>query len=132
MDHQAGEFDRADDRGAARLDRGRSHASRPGRDSGWRDVEISIALELPASTRRSFIQAPLAEETWLHIGRSARSAAAGVADASADDARGAYLEIVTQATSGLAQAIADRLERPVVSLPHEGDRVRRAGLRTTR
>ncbi len=57
-----------------------------------------------------------AEETWLHIGRSAL-AAAGVTDASPDDARSTYFEIVTQATSGLAQAIAERLGKAVVSLP---------------
>ena len=56
------------------------------------------------------------EETWFHIGKSALLAA-GVTEASPDDARGTYLEIIGQATSGLAQAIAERLEMSVSSLP---------------
>jgi flagellar motor switch protein FliN/FliY len=56
------------------------------------------------------------EDTWAHIGRSAL-VAAGVADANPADARSAYLEILTQATSGLAQSIALRLGESVSSLP---------------
>jgi flagellar motor switch protein FliN/FliY len=41
---------------------------------------------------------------------------AGVADAGLDDARGAYLEIIAQAASGVAQALSVRLERPVATL----------------
>ena len=74
---------------------------------------LSISLDL-AGDAAVFIGA--AEETWLQIGKSALQAA-GVADAALEDARGAYLEIVTQATSGLAQAIGARIGKPVASLP---------------
>jgi flagellar motor switch protein FliN/FliY len=57
-----------------------------------------------------------AEDTWVHIGKSTLLAA-GVTDAGPDDARGAYLEIVTQATSGLATAVSLRLQESVSSLP---------------
>lgn len=56
------------------------------------------------------------EQSWQHIGRSAMLAA-GMTEVSAEDARGTYLEIVTQTASGLAQAIAGRLGRSVSSLP---------------
>ena len=69
----------------------------------------SIPVKLPASAA-IFLGAP--EESWLHIGRSAMSSA-GVADASPEDARGAYLEIVAQATSGVAQALSVRLGKSV-------------------
>ena len=75
----------------------------------WR----SIALDSAAGAE-VFIGA--AEDTWLYIGKSAL-VAAGVTEVSSGDARNTYLEIVTQSTSGLAQAIAERLERPVVSFP---------------
>jgi flagellar motor switch protein FliN/FliY len=55
-------------------------------------------------------------ESWLSIGKSALLAA-GVADATAEDARRTYLEILTQAASGLAQAIGARIGKPVASLP---------------
>jgi flagellar motor switch protein FliN/FliY len=57
----------------------------------------------------------LPAETWQALGKSAQIAA-GVDDVTADEARGACLEIVSQATSGLAQSIAARLGRPVASL----------------
>jgi len=56
-----------------------------------------------------------AEEAWLHIGKSALLAA-GVTEVTPDDARGTYLEIIGQATSGLAQAIGERLETSISSL----------------
>jgi flagellar motor switch protein FliN/FliY len=56
------------------------------------------------------------EDTWTHIGKSALLAA-GVTEVGPNDTRGAYLEILTQASSGLAQSIAGRLEKPVLSLP---------------
>ncbi len=56
-----------------------------------------------------------AEESWLQVGRSALLAA-GVTEATTEDARGTYLEIVTQAASGLAQSIAQRIDKPVASL----------------
>jgi flagellar motor switch protein FliN len=56
-----------------------------------------------------------AEQSWLHIGQCALRAA-GVTELTAADARGAYLEIVSQATSGLSQSLAARLGKPVASL----------------
>ena len=59
-----------------------------------------------------------AEESWTSIGKSALHAA-GVTEATPADMRSTYLEIVAQATSGLAQAIAGRIGKPVSSLPAE-------------
>jgi flagellar motor switch protein FliN/FliY len=56
------------------------------------------------------------EESWLKIGKAALLAA-GVTDASREDARSSYQEIVTQAASELAQSIAARIGKPVTSLP---------------
>jgi len=78
-------------------------------DARW----LSIPLDL-AGNAAVFIGA--AQESWLPIGASALQAA-GVADATVEDARGTYLEIVTQATSGLAQTIGARIGKPVASLP---------------
>jgi len=78
-------------------------------DARW----LSIPLDL-AGNAAVFIGA--AQESWLPIGTSALQAA-GVADATVEDARGTYLEIVTQATSGLAQTIGARIGKPVASLP---------------
>jgi flagellar motor switch protein FliN/FliY len=55
------------------------------------------------------------EENWSHIGKSALEAA-GLTEISTADARGTYLEIINQATSGLAQAFAARIDKPVASL----------------
>jgi flagellar motor switch protein FliN len=75
----------------------------------WHSVPLDFAADAAV-----FIGAP--QETWLHIGRSALLAA-GVTDIATEDARGTYLEIITQATSGLAQTVAERLGRAVASLP---------------
>jgi flagellar motor switch protein FliN/FliY len=74
---------------------------------------ISIPLDLPEHAA-VFIGA--AEESWLQLGKAAL-AAAGVSETTAEDARSTYLEIITQATSGLAQAIAARIGKPVACLP---------------
>ena len=74
---------------------------------------LSIPLNL-ADNAAVFIGA--AEESWLSIGKSAL-AAAGVTDATAEDARNTYLEIVRQAATGLAKSIAARIGKPVASLP---------------
>jgi flagellar motor switch protein FliN/FliY len=84
----------------------------------------AIPLNVTAGTV-VYLGAP--EESWLHIGRSALLAA-GVTDVSAEDARSTYLEIVTQATSGLAQAIAGRLGKAVVNLPAKQTRLSEGGL----
>ncbi len=55
-------------------------------------------------------------ESWLHLGRSAL-AAAGIPDSSEEDARGTYLEILTQTTSAAIQSLAERLDRSVICLP---------------
>jgi len=55
------------------------------------------------------------EENWSHVGKSALEAA-GLTDIKPADARGTYLEIINQATSGLAQAIAVKLQKQVASL----------------
>ncbi len=78
-------------------------------DALWYSFPLSLGTDAAV-----FIGAE--EETWLHMGRSAL-AAAGVTEGSPADARSAYLEILTQATSGLAQSIAERLDKPVSSLP---------------
>ena len=67
------------------------------------------------------------EDSWLHIGNSAMLAA-GVTEVSQEDARSTYLEIITQATSGLAQAIAGRLGKPVSSLPAKPIQLGQEGL----
>src|SRR5579864_6528516 len=72
----------------------------------------SISLSLPDAA--VFVGA--FEDSWMHAGKSALLAA-GVTEARPEDARGAYLEIITQAASGLAQSLADRLEKPVSILP---------------
>ncbi len=73
---------------------------------------LSIPLDLGGDAA-VFIGA--AEGTWLQIGKSALQTA-GVEDATLEDARGTYLEIVVQATSGLASAIGARLGKSVASL----------------
>jgi len=75
----------------------------------WYSIPLSLSADAAI-----FVGA--AEETWLHIGKSALLAA-GVTEVTPDDARGTYLEIVGQATSGLAQAIAEWLQTSVSSLP---------------
>jgi flagellar motor switch protein FliN/FliY len=72
-----------------------------------------------------YIGAP--EESWLHIGNFAMLAA-GVTEVSTEDARSTYLEIVTQATSGLAQAISARLGESVSSLPAKQIQLGQEGL----
>ena len=76
---------------------------------------LSIPLDLAGNAA---VLIGAARESWLPIGTSALQAA-GVADATVEDARGTYLEIVTQATSGLAQAIGARIGKPVASLPSQ-------------
>jgi flagellar motor switch protein FliN len=78
-------------------------------DALWYCFPLTISAETSV-----FIGA--VEDTWLHIGKSALLAA-GVPEASPNDARGTYLEIIGQATSTLATAIAERIESPVSSLP---------------
>lgn len=87
----------------------------------------AIPLNVTAGTV-VYVGAP--EESWLHIGKSALLAAGGI-DVSAEDARSTYLEIVTQATSGLAQTIAARLGKAVASLPAKQTRLSEAGLTET-
>ncbi len=96
---------------------------RPGVDLGSRGP--ANAAQVPAGAL--WISIPLnlgddvaifvgaAEESWLKVGRSALLAA-GVTEATTEDARGTYLEIVTQAASGMAQSIAQRIDKPVASL----------------
>jgi len=79
------------------------------RDALWLSIPLSLADD-PAF----FIGA--SEESWLKIGKAALLAA-GVTDASREDARSTYQEVVTQAASGLAQSIAARIGKPVTSLP---------------
>lgn len=76
---------------------------------------ISIGLDVGEHTT-VFIGA--AEESWRKIG-SSTLLAAGVTEGGGEDAHGAYLELVTHATAGFAQAIGARLGRPAASLPAE-------------
>jgi len=78
-------------------------------DALWYCFPLSLGADVAV-----FIGA--VEDSWLHLGRSAL-AAARVTEGSPADARSAYLEILTQAASGLAQSIAERLEKPVSGLP---------------
>jgi flagellar motor switch protein FliN/FliY len=97
---------------------------RPGLNSGSRIA--AGAPEIPAEAlwfsiplnvaENAAVLIGAAEESWLNIGKSALLAA-GVTDVTPEDARSTYLEIVTQATSGLAQSIAARVGKPVVSRP---------------
>jgi flagellar motor switch protein FliN/FliY len=75
----------------------------------WYSIPLNVAAD-------AAVFAGAVEDTWFHIGKSALLAA-GVAEVGPADARSTYLEIITQATSGLANAIAARLETPVSSLP---------------
>jgi len=75
----------------------------------WHAIPLNLAPGV-------FVYLGAPEDSWLHIGKSAMLAA-GVTEVSPEDARNTYLEIVTQATSGLAQAISTRLGKPVASLP---------------
>jgi flagellar motor switch protein FliN/FliY len=77
-------------------------------DALWYSIPLSLASDAAV-----FIGA--AEDTWVHIGKSAL-VAAGVTELAPADVRSAYLEILTQATSSLAQSIGTRLEKPVSSL----------------
>jgi flagellar motor switch protein FliN len=78
-------------------------------DALWYSISLSVGGDAAV-----FIGA--VEDTWMHVGKSAMLAA-GMAEAGAEDARSAYLEILTQATSGLAQSIGARLDKPAASLP---------------
>jgi flagellar motor switch protein FliN/FliY len=78
-------------------------------DALWYSIPLSLSADAVV-----FIGA--AEDTWLHIGKSAL-VAAGVTELAPADVRSVYLEILTQATSGLAQSIAARLEKPVTTQP---------------
>ncbi len=86
-------------------------ASNPDIPAGvlWHAIPLSLATGGVV-----YLGAP--DESWLHIGTFAMLAA-GVTEVSPEDARNTYIEIATQATSGLAQAIAGRLGKPVASLP---------------
>ena len=74
---------------------------------------VSIALNIAPDAA---ILVGASEESWINIGGTALLAA-GLDEVGRDDARGTYLEIIGQATSGLAREIAVRLETPVASLP---------------
>src|SRR2546421_11372942 len=73
-------------------------------DALWYSFPLSLGADVTV-----FIGA--VEDTWLHMGRSAL-VAAGVTEGVPADARSAYLEILTQATSELARSIAERLDKP--------------------
>jgi len=73
---------------------------------------FAIPLDL-ASNAAIFVGAT--EENWSHIGKSALEAA-GVTEINTTDARNTYLEIVNQATSGVAQAFGVKIGRTVASL----------------
>ncbi|HTM50363.1 MAG TPA: hypothetical protein VL285_16835 [Bryobacteraceae bacterium] len=74
----------------------------------WLSVPLDVAPGAAALIGMS-------EETWLAMGKSALTAA-GVDAVTPNDAKGVWVEIVSQSTSGLAESIAARLARPVASL----------------
>ena len=69
----------------------------------WHSIPLTLA-----SDAAFFVGATA--ESWLHIGKSALLAA-GIPDSSEEDARGTYLEILTQTTSAAVQSLAVRLEQ---------------------
>jgi flagellar motor switch protein FliN/FliY len=75
----------------------------------WHSIPLTLASEAAF-----FIGATT--ESWLHIGKSAL-VAAGIPDSSDADARGTFLEILTQATSAAVQSLAERLEKSIICLP---------------
>jgi flagellar motor switch protein FliN/FliY len=77
-------------------------------DTLWHAIPLNLAGAL--------VYLGASGDSWLDIGKSALLAA-GVAEVTPKNARGTYLEIVTQSTSALAEAIAVRLGRPVATLP---------------
>jgi len=98
-----------------------------------RRPELTLGASLPASTLEKAADAlwfsiPLdlapdavffigaTQENWLRIGKTALMAA-GVDEVNEADARGTYLEIVSQTTSSVAQSIALRLGKAVASQP---------------
>jgi flagellar motor switch protein FliN/FliY len=101
----------------------------------WTWLPVSSSTSAPPRTAGSISESPRCslvylgapEDSWQHIGKSAMLAA-GVTDVSSEDARSTYLEIVTQATSGLAQSIAERLGKPVATLPAKQIRLGEEGL----
>jgi len=68
---------------------------------------------------------------WEALGRRALEAA-GIAEAAPDDIRSTYKEILTQACSGVAQAVAERLGREVTLTPAEDADKPPAGAAITR
>lgn len=78
-------------------------------ETSWYAIPLNLGTDAVI-----FVGAP--EKTCFHVGKSALEAA-GVTDVSVNDARSTYLEIITQATSSLAQGIAGRLGKSVASLP---------------
>jgi flagellar motor switch protein FliN/FliY len=78
-------------------------------DALWYSIPLNLSPDSAV-----FIGA--APESWQRIAKSALLAA-GVGDSEEAEARATYLEIIGQATSGLAQAIADRLDRSVDAAP---------------
>ena len=79
------------------------------RDALWYSIPLTLATDAAI-----FIGAT--GETWRQIGKSAL-VAAGIPDSSETDDRATYLEILTQATSGAVQSLAERLERSIICLP---------------
>ena len=81
---------------------------KPGRPEYANVSEVPLALwySIPLSlSADSAVFIGAIEDTWLHLGKSAMLAA-GVTELVPADLRSAYLEMLTQATSGLAQSIA--------------------------
>jgi flagellar motor switch protein FliN/FliY len=78
-------------------------------DALWFSIPLNVAPD-------AAILIGATEENWINIGGAALLAA-GLDEVGREDARGTYLEIIGQATSGLAREIAVRLETPVASLP---------------
>jgi flagellar motor switch protein FliN/FliY len=88
---------------------------------------LSIPLNL---AENASVLIGAAQESWLNLGKAALLAA-GVTDVTLEDARGTFLEIVTQATSGLVQSIAARVGKPVVSRQAKEVKIRESGFGDT-
>lgn len=90
----------------------------------WQELPLSIAPEAGF-----LIAAP--EETWLKIGEAALRAI-GLEEIAPADARSTYLEIITQATSSVAQAIGKTMGREITVLAGRDRTSEPAGVRFSR
>lgn len=89
--------------------------------TGREDISAGMAFSL-ADDPSCTLWAGSVGSGWEALGRRALEAA-GIPEAALDDVRSTYKEILTQACSGVAQAVAERLGREVsLTPPEEADK----------